>query len=199
MKIPYGFRTDESNCGIHSCQAEVVKEIYSLYLNGYSLGRIAAHLAEQGIPSPTGKESWGRAAIDKLLSNHKYLCGIIPLDTFISVQEEKERRSNITTDSQRKNSRYQSVHPYAGKLTCGHCDRSCRRITRPSGEIVWRCADRVENGRKANCENRNSISNDTLTEAICNRLHLENISPEKMCSTVHSIRIYTDKIDILSC
>ena len=37
-----------------------------------SLGKIAAGLEKQGIPSPTGKPKWNREAIDKLLSNEKY-------------------------------------------------------------------------------------------------------------------------------
>ena len=39
---------------------------------GDSLGKIAAGLERQGIPSPTGKSKWNREAIDKLLSNEKY-------------------------------------------------------------------------------------------------------------------------------
>ena len=37
-----------------------------------SLGKIAADLERQGIPSPTGRPQWNREAIDKLLSNEKY-------------------------------------------------------------------------------------------------------------------------------
>ena len=39
---------------------------------GQSLGKIADGLAQQKIPSPTGKAKWNREAIDKLLSNEKY-------------------------------------------------------------------------------------------------------------------------------
>ncbi|WP_300586167.1 recombinase family protein, partial [uncultured Oscillibacter sp.] len=46
--------------------------IFERYLAGDSLGKIAAGLERQGIPSPTGKPRWNREAIDKLLSNEKY-------------------------------------------------------------------------------------------------------------------------------
>lgn len=46
--------------------------IFERYLAGDSLGKIAAGLEKQGIPSPTGKPRWNREAIDKLLSNEKY-------------------------------------------------------------------------------------------------------------------------------
>lgn len=45
---------------------------FDRYLSGDSLGKIAAGLEEQGVPSPTGKPRWNREAINKLISNEKY-------------------------------------------------------------------------------------------------------------------------------
>ena len=53
-------------------EAKVVCWIFEQYLVGNSLGKIAAGLERQGIPSPTGRPKWNREAIDKLLSNEKY-------------------------------------------------------------------------------------------------------------------------------
>ena len=53
-------------------EAKVVCWIFEQYLAGNSLGKIAAGLERQGIPSPTGSPKWNREAIDKLLSNEKY-------------------------------------------------------------------------------------------------------------------------------
>ena len=58
-------------------EATVVGWIFERYLAGDSLGKIAAGLERQGIPSPTGRPKWNREAIDKLLSNG---CGKIPLN-----------------------------------------------------------------------------------------------------------------------
>ncbi len=57
---------------INSDEAQIVRWIFERYLTGDSLGKIAAGLEQQGIPSPTGKSKWNREAIDKLLSNEKY-------------------------------------------------------------------------------------------------------------------------------
>lgn len=54
-------------------EAKVVCWIFEQYLAGNSLGKIAAGLERQGIPSPTGRLKWNREAIDKLLSNEKYI------------------------------------------------------------------------------------------------------------------------------
>lgn len=57
---------------INPDEAAVVRWIFERYLNGDSLGKIAAGLEQQGIPSPTGRAKWNKEAIDKLLSNEKY-------------------------------------------------------------------------------------------------------------------------------
>ena len=69
----YGYGTDpDSELVINPDEAAVVRRIFERYLSGDSLGKIAAGLEEQGIPSPTGKSTWSREALNKLLSNEKY-------------------------------------------------------------------------------------------------------------------------------
>ena len=48
--------------------------------------------------SPTGNPTWGRAAIDKLLSNGRYVPHIIRFEKFTDVQFQKEARCNIDYD-----------------------------------------------------------------------------------------------------
>ena len=74
-------------------EAKVVCWIFEQYLVGNSLGKIAAGLERQGIPSPTGRPKWNREAIDKLLSNEKHT-GRVPLQKIVStgaVQIENDR------------------------------------------------------------------------------------------------------------
>ena len=69
----YGYTVgSDGQLVINSDEAQIVRWIYERYLAGDSLGKIAAGLERQGIPSPTGKSKWNREAIDKLLSNEKY-------------------------------------------------------------------------------------------------------------------------------
>ena len=94
------------------CQekAEVIRMIFDYYLSGASLGKVADMLSDKRIPSPTGKERWTRAAIDKLLSNAKYI-PIVGTEAYMNVQFEKEHRCNIDYDkagNPRKSTRYQS-------------------------------------------------------------------------------------------
>ena len=69
----YGYVTaPDGKLTIDPVQTEVVRWILQRYLDGDSLGKIAAGLEQQQIFSPTGKSRWNREAIDKLLSNEKY-------------------------------------------------------------------------------------------------------------------------------
>ena len=69
----YGYTINpDGELEINPEEAQVVCWIFEQYLAGNSLGKIAADLERQGIPSPTGRPKWNREAIDKLLSNEKY-------------------------------------------------------------------------------------------------------------------------------
>lgn len=58
-------------------EADIVRWIFDRYLSGDSLGKIAAGLERQDIPSPTGKAKWNREALNKFLSNEKYIGHVI--------------------------------------------------------------------------------------------------------------------------
>ena len=69
----YGYEVgSDGELTVNPDEAKVVYWIFEQYLAGDSLGKIAASLERQGIPSPTGKPKWNRETIDKLLSNEKY-------------------------------------------------------------------------------------------------------------------------------
>lgn len=69
----YGYMVSpDGNLEIDPDEAQVICWIFERYLAGDSLGKIAAGLEQQSIPSPTGRPKWNREAIDKLLSNEKY-------------------------------------------------------------------------------------------------------------------------------
>ena len=110
MKIPYGYVLANREIIVHEERADVVRSIFGYYLAGASLGKIVDMLYAKGIPSPSGNPKWGRAAVDKLLSNAKYI-PIVGVETYMDTQFERERRCNVDYDKAehpRKASRYQS-------------------------------------------------------------------------------------------
>ena len=82
----YGYDTDpDGELVINPDEAAVARWIFDRYLSGNSLGKIAAGLEEQGIPSPTGKPKWSREALNKLLSNEKYTGRVLLQKTSVRV------------------------------------------------------------------------------------------------------------------
>lgn len=79
-----GYRKgDDGKPEIDPEQAVVVRLIYERFLAGDSLGGIANLLAEQGIPSPGGKEKWTYSTIRSILSNERYKGDAIINKTYI--------------------------------------------------------------------------------------------------------------------
>jgi len=70
-----GYDTDEhGNWIIVEEEAEVVRTIYTLYLDGYSTPAIADLLTKSGIPTVMGLSVWSSGSVLGILRNEKY-CG----------------------------------------------------------------------------------------------------------------------------
>lgn len=110
MKRPYGYVLVGERIVVHAEKAVVVRSIFEYYLAGASLGKIVDILFAKCIPSSTGNSKWTRAAVDKLLSNKKYV-PIVGIKVYMDAQFEKNRRCNVDYDKAehpRKAVRYQS-------------------------------------------------------------------------------------------
>jgi hypothetical protein len=110
MKLPYGYVLVNEEIIVHEEKADAVRSIFEYYLAGASLGKIVDMLHAKDILSPSGNPKWGRAAVDKLLSNAKYI-PIVGMRTYMDAQFEQERRCNVDYDKAghpRKATRYQS-------------------------------------------------------------------------------------------
>ena len=84
------------------------------------------------------------------------------IETFEAVQAEKVRRTNVVSSEHgkqiRKNTRHSSGNSLTGKIKCGECGCNYRKITTHSGEIVWRCAGRIE--KNGTCKSETIKQND---------------------------------------
>lgn len=190
MKLPYGFYlTDDGTVAIDHEKANTVRLIYRQYLSGMSLGRIADLLYTQNILSPKGKERWTQAVISTILSNKKYIGAVISFDEYLAVQGEKGQRSNIDEDTkQRKATRYSSQSVLSGLLICEECGCNYRRITRPSCEVVWRCANRVEHGKRF-CKSSPSVAEREVKDAICAELNMSAFDDATVKDSVERVTV----------
>jgi hypothetical protein len=95
-RICYGYEQDDhGDLVINEKKANIVQSIFQLYISGYSLGKIAESLFEKGIKSPTGRPKWNREAIDKLLSNEKYIGDVLLQKTLVSNGRQVDNKNTL--------------------------------------------------------------------------------------------------------
>jgi len=102
-KPPYGYIksiSPKNTLQINIEQAQIVKQIYKMYLEGFGYSKIANFLNENKIPSPakakgiiSHTEKWNSVAIQRILSNRVYLGKTIQgVSEKISFKSKKTRR-----------------------------------------------------------------------------------------------------------
>ena len=190
-------KTKNGKIRIDEKRAETVRKIYELYLEGFSLHRIAGQLAAEGIPSPSGKDRWTVQTIDNLISNEKYIYMVTP-EHYVKAQLEKQKRTNTSADNKRKTVRYNSNDVLSGLLVCGECGKNYRRITRKDGKIVWRCADRVENRKQAVCQNNHSVVECDIKRIICDYFETDQFDASAVKDAFDPIEISANEIVIIA-
>lgn len=57
---------------INEQQAQWVRMIYRMFLEGYNYSQIARRMTEQGIPTVTGATKWNSVTVKAILTNEKY-------------------------------------------------------------------------------------------------------------------------------
>lgn len=88
-------------------EAEVVRLIFDLRLQGKSCGAISDVLLQKRIPSPTGKPVWSRECIRKMLCNEKYVGAVLLQKTYVEDFFTGKQKKNV---GQRERYYYKNSH-----------------------------------------------------------------------------------------
>lgn len=77
ISLPYkhflGYEKGEDNLPkVVEEEAKIIRQIYSLFLEGKTYRSIVQYLTNQGIPTPSGKKQWSVSTVASILSNEKY-------------------------------------------------------------------------------------------------------------------------------
>lgn len=143
-------------------EADIVRSIYRLFMQGKSTNAIAKQLTNEGIPTPGGKTEWQRATVESILSNEKYKGSALLQKSFTVDFLTKKTKVNegevpqyyveeshpAIIDSnewqmvqaeldKRQNSgkRHRQTSPFSGKIFCGDCGEIY-------GSKVWHSTDK---------------------------------------------------------
>ena len=76
-------------------EAEIVRKIFELYIQGNGMRKIKRYLEEHGIKTVTGKSEWSTSTIDRMLSNEKYVGEVRMQKTFTADFLTGRREKNM--------------------------------------------------------------------------------------------------------
>ena len=65
-------RGEDGTPVVNEKEAEIIRRIYGLFLNGQTPSSIADILTRQHVPTPGGKEQWAGSTVKSILTNEKY-------------------------------------------------------------------------------------------------------------------------------
>ena len=75
-------------------EAEIVRKIFDLCIQGNRVRKIKQYLEEHGIKTVTGKTEWSTSTIDRMLSNEKYMGEVRMQKTFTTDFLSGKREKN---------------------------------------------------------------------------------------------------------
>ena len=136
-RIPFGYRMEQGTLGCEPAVAETVRRVFSMYLTGDSMKRIAEVMTEQGVPYHKDKTCWNKNMVKRILENGKYLGDgeyprIIRDEDFLAARRLKECK-NLYAPCPAK------IVLLKDKLVCGVCGSGMTRLSVGNGAARWKC------------------------------------------------------------
>jgi len=153
VSLPYkhflGYKKGENGLPeIVEKEAETVRLIYRMFLEGKTAGAIARYLIDMGVPTPTGKQCWNPATIKNILKSEKYMGSAILQKTYTTDFLTKKKKVNegeiqqfyvenshpaivspeiydmVQYEFQKRKSAkgyMTGISPFSGRIVCGQC------------------------------------------------------------------------------
>ena len=156
-------------------EAEIVKKIFMLYVDGKNIAEITRILNGEKIPAPDPKYGWMKEKIRYILKNERYCGDVLTQKTYTEdflTHKNKRNRGEIPqyyiknhhpaiitrelfqkAQKRRKkdtNARKRREYRYSGRLVCAHCGKNYAAI-RERYSIFWKCGSAMLNNGMRIC------------------------------------------------
>ena len=189
----YGFEQKNGELIVKETEAEVVRKIFYMYLQGAGLQTIANRLNEEGIPRRYGYTVWNQTAVRYILTNErykgdavlqkKYRTETLPRKQIRNKREKKQYyvgnanppivsretfdTAQVLLNSRKGNGCRGEKSPFSGRLRCPDCGGTFRR-QKLRGKTYWHCENRAS--LKTQCQSRR-VREDAVQEAFTDMLY----------------------------
>ena len=209
-----GYRYDKGKYVVIPEEAEIVREIFRMYLGGYGVPAIIQNLKEQGAETEMGNQ-WSRTSITKILRNYTYTGNLLlqrvyrenhlTKKTLVNHGELPQYHATDTHEPIIDMDTFMAVqeeilvraekytgadttntYPFTGKLVCANCGKHYRRKT-TKARVVWICTTYNSMG-KAVCDSK-AIPEETLIQTTNEVLGIEEFDPGLFAEDIVSIKV----------
>ena len=215
----YGYKLEDRKLTIIPEEAEVVKLIFKLYIEGHGADAIRKILDSKNI-KPKNTKRWGHSSIMKILKNRNYTGDLILQKTYrenhltkrqvinkgefdryfikdnhkaIIGRDIFEKAEQIRKERSQKNKPHtpRGDYPFLGKVKCGICGKSYTR-KRMRQKLVWLCSLSVKMGQEV-CHAK-LVPNDIIVEASNHVLGIEQYDNAIFNSKVNQIIVKPNRL-----
>ena len=138
--IPFGYQYENGVLAINPPEAHTVQKVFTAYLSGEPLSKIAAHLTAKLVEYLPGYWKWDKARVKRLLDNANYIGN----GEYPPIIKEKD----FQLAHQKKESANTNRHPvvediklFKGLTHCHHCGNAMvrRMDSRMEHPVTWKC------------------------------------------------------------
>lgn len=171
--IPYGYQFKNGSIAIQAKETETVKRIFTEYLNGLSLQKIAEQLNNEHIEYMPGVCGWNKSRIKRVIEDERYLGSngypsIIGEDMHKTLMQIKSEKN-----TQKGTDRKADIFNLGVPILCPKCgSKMCRRHdSKRKCQDWWLC-------QNDNCKNIISISDSDLIYGIIECLNTVISNPD---------------------
>lgn len=218
-RAPYGYTIENSKFVIVPKEAEVVKLIFKLYLDGIGSYRIKDIMNKSEYPTRNNC-LWTETTIRGMLKNYIYTGNAVFQTTYVKNYITKKKAKNngekpmyhveechdaiISIEDYNKvqkiiKERNEKIHkgitpkdtPFKGKLICAHCGCTFR-MKKNYKKYVWRCGTYIRLGSKK-CLSK-QIPNDALKNIAKEILGVDELTSEIIDERIEKVIVGDDRL-----
>lgn len=137
--ILYGYQVKNGKTVVHNEESEVVKRVFSLYVEGKTLNSIATMLTEEKVAYFQDEVKWNKNTINRMLENEKYMGNdiypmIISSSIFNQAKAVKEKKSC------KQETHKPEVELFREISVCGKCGSRYKRVNTWGTREKWMCS-----------------------------------------------------------
>ena len=138
--IPFGYHYQNGIMAVHPQESQTVQAVFTAYLSGEPLSKIATHLTAKLVEYLPGCWHWDKARVKRILDNDKYIgAGNFPqLISEKQFQMAHQKKESANTNRQPVD---EDVKLFKGLTHCHHCGGlMVRRMdSRMEHPVTWKC------------------------------------------------------------